>query len=106
MMSDTPTALSAPPEILHLHVRELGLVEYVPTWRAMQAYTNSRSADASDELWILEHPAVYTLGTAGKAEHLPRIDNGIPVIRTDRGGQITYHGPGQLVAYLLLDMRR
>lgn len=89
-----------------VRVLQLGLVEYEPTWRAMQALTARRDAGTYDEIWILQHPPVYTLGVAGKAEHLPRIDNGIPVIRIDRGGQITYHGPGQLVAYLLLDMRR
>lgn len=87
-------------------VRELGLVAYEPTWRAMQAFTAQRSADTPDELWVLQHPPVYTLGIAGKAEHLPRTANGIPVVNIDRGGQITYHGPGQVVIYLLLDMRR
>jgi len=87
-------------------VRELGLVAYEPTWRAMQEFTAQRGADTPDELWLLQHPPVYTLGIAGKAEHLPRADNGIPVVKIDRGGQITYHGPGQVVIYLLLDMRR
>lgn len=87
-------------------VRRLGLVDYEPTWRAMQDFTARRGADTPDELWVLQHPPVYTLGIAGKAEHLPRIDNGIPLIKIDRGGQITYHGPGQIVVYLLLDMRR
>jgi len=87
-------------------VRELGLVAYEPTWRAMQKFTAQRGADTPDELWLLQHPPVYTLGIAGKAEHLPRADNGIPVVKIDRGGQITYHGPGQVVIYLLLDMRR
>jgi lipoyl(octanoyl) transferase len=87
-------------------VRELGLVAYEPTWRAMQEFTARRGADTPDELWVLQHPPVYTLGIAGKAEHLPRADNGIPVVKIDRGGQITYHGPGQIVVYLLLDMRR
>lgn len=87
-------------------VRTLGLVDYEPTWRDMQAFTAARTAGTPDELWLLEHPPVYTLGIAGKPEHLPRVDNGIPVVRIDRGGQITYHGPGQIVAYLLLDMRR
>ena len=87
-------------------VRELGLVAYEPTWRAMQKFTAQRGADTPDELWLLQHPPVYTLGIAGKAEHLPRADNGIPVLKIDRGGQITYHGPGQVVIYLLLDMRR
>ena len=87
-------------------IRELGLAEYEPTWRAMQAFTAQRGADTPDELWVLQHPPVYTLGIAGKAEHLPRAANGIPVVKIDRGGQITYHGPGQVVIYLLLDMRR
>ena len=89
-----------------LIVRTLGLVEYEPIWQRMQAFTAARTADTPDEIWLLEHPPVYTLGIAGKPEHLPRVDNGIPVVRIDRGGQITYHGPGQLVAYLMLDMRR
>jgi lipoyl(octanoyl) transferase len=87
-------------------VRPLGLVEYEPTWRAMQALTAARNSATPDEIWVLQHPPVYTLGVAGKAEHLPRADNGIPVVRTDRGGQITYHGPGQIIAYALLDLRR
>ena len=89
-----------------VHVRSLGLVEYEPAWRAMQKFTAERAADAADEIWLLEHPPVYTLGVAGRAEHLPRVANGIPVVRTDRGGQITYHGPGQVVLYTLLDLRR
>lgn len=72
----------------------------------MQDFTAKRTADTPDEIWLLQHPPVYTLGVAGKPEHLPRVANGIPVVRSDRGGQITYHGPGQLVIYLLLDMRR
>ena len=87
-------------------VRELGRVEYESTWRAMQAYTDRRAPDTADEIWVLEHPPVYTLGVAGREQHLPRVANGIPVVRTDRGGQITYHGPGQTVIYLLLDLRR
>ncbi len=87
-------------------VRELGLADYEPTWRAMQEFTARRGADTPDEIWVLQHPPVYTLGIAGKAEHLPRAANGIPVVKIDRGGQITYHGPGQVVIYLLLDMRR
>ena len=89
-----------------MRVRRLGRVQYEPTWRAMQAFTTQRGADSADELWLLEHPPVYTLGVAGRTEHLPRVANGIPVVRTDRGGQITYHGPGQVVLYLLLDLRR
>jgi lipoyl(octanoyl) transferase len=78
---------------------------YRTTWQAMQDYTNTRNASSPDQLWLLEHPPVFTLGQAGKTEHL--LDPGdIPVIKTDRGGQVTYHGPGQLIAYLLLDLRR
>ena len=97
---------STPIAAADVRVRRLGLVEYEPTWRAMQAFTTQRGANSADELWLLEHPPVYTLGVAGRTEHLPRIANGIPVVRTDRGGQITYHGPGQVVLYLLLDLRR
>lgn len=86
-------------------VRRLGLVDYEPTWRAMQEFTAGRDDDTPDELWLCQHPPIFTLGLAGKPEHLLR-DTGIPVLRIDRGGQITYHGPGQLVAYLLLDLRR
>jgi len=84
----------------------MGLVEYEPTWRAMQSFTASRGPDTRDELWLLQHPPVYTVGVAGRAEHLPRERSDIPVVHIDRGGQITYHGPGQLVAYALLDMKR
>ena len=86
--------------------RCLGTVDYAATCRAMREFTAARSADTFDEIWLLEHPPVYTLGVAGRSEHLPRGANSIPVIKVDRGGQITYHGPGQLVVYLLLDMRR
>jgi lipoyl(octanoyl) transferase len=85
--------------------RALGRVAYEPTWRAMQAFTRSREAEAPDQLWLVEHPPVFTLGLAGRREHV--LDAGaIPVVATDRGGQVTYHGPGQAVAYLLLDLRR
>ena len=86
-------------------VRHLGLVPYEPTWRAMQEFTAARDAETPDEIWLCEHPPVFTLGQAGRPEHLLR-DVGIPVVKIDRGGQITYHGPGQVVAYLLLDLRR
>jgi lipoyl(octanoyl) transferase len=86
-------------------IRELGLTDYVPAWRAMQAFTDARTADAPDEIWLTEHLPVYTLGLAGRREHVLR-DNGIPVIKVDRGGQVTYHGPGQVVAYTLVDLRR
>ena len=87
-------------------IRRLGLTPYEPVWREMQHFTELRNAASSDELWQAEHAAVYTLGVATKPEHLPRLDNGIPVIKTDRGGQITYHGPGQILVYTLLDLRR
>ena len=86
-------------------VRSLGRVEYEPTWQAMQAFTAQRTGETPDELWLLEHPPVYTLGQAGKAEHLIAATD-IPVVPIDRGGQITYHGPGQVVAYVLVDLRR
>ena len=88
-----------------MEIRHLGRVEYEPTWQAMQAFTASRTADTPDELWIVEHPPVYTLGQAGKPEHVLH-DNGIPIVKIDRGGQVTYHGPGQVVIYLLLDLGR
>ena len=88
-----------------LHVRALGLVEYEPTWRAMQRLTAERTADTADEIWLVQHPPTYTQGQAGKPEHLLH-KTAIPVVKIDRGGQITYHGPGQIVAYLLLDLRR
>ncbi|MBA1233891.1 lipoyl(octanoyl) transferase LipB [Stutzerimonas nitrititolerans] len=88
-----------------LGVRELGLVEYLPTWQAMQHFTNSRGPQTADEVWLLQHLPVFTQGQAGKAEHL-LLPGDIPVVQADRGGQVTYHGPGQLVGYLLLDVRR
>ena len=90
---------------LQLTVKHLGLVEYEPTWRAMQDFTTARTVDTQDEIWLLQHPPVFTLGMAGKREHL-LADIGIPVVPIDRGGQITYHGPGQIVIYLLLDLKR
>ena len=86
-------------------VRRPGRVPYEPTWRAMQDFTAQRDAATPDELWLVEHPPVYTLGQAGKAEHLLHVTD-IPLVKIDRGGQITYHGPGQVVAYLLLDLHR
>ena len=88
-----------------LIVRHLGRVEYEPTWWAMQAFTARRAPDTPDEFWLLEHPPVYTQGQAGKSEHLIAATD-IPVVPIDRGGQITYHGPGQVVAYVLIDLRR
>ena len=88
-----------------LEVRELGLVDYPVAWQAMQRFTNERQPDTVDEIWLLQHPRVFTQGQAGKAEHL-LLPGDIPVIQADRGGQVTYHGPGQLVCYLMLDVRR
>ena len=85
--------------------RSLGRTDYATTWRAMQEFTAARTAATPDEIWLTEHPPIYTLGLAGRREHLLR-DNGIPTLKVDRGGQITYHGPGQLVAYLLFDLKR
>lgn len=86
-------------------VKHLGRVDYEPTFQAMQDFTAARTPETPDELWIVEHPPVYTLGQAGKPEHVLE-DIGIPVVRIDRGGQVTYHGPGQVVIYLLLDLPR
>ena len=86
-------------------LRWLGRVEYEPTWRAMQALTEARSADTSDEIWFLEHPPVFTLGMNAAHEHV-LAPGDIPLVQIDRGGQVTYHGPGQLVVYPLLDVRR
>ena len=72
----------------------------------MQRFTEQRMPDTADEIWLLQHPPIYTYGVAGRPEHLPRADSGIPVIKVDRGGQVTYHGPGQVVAYTLVDLRR
>ncbi len=86
-------------------VRQLGRADYEPTWRAMMDFTATRMAETPDELWVVEHPPVFTLGQAGKPEHL-LVDAGIPLVKIDRGGQITYHGPGQVVVYLLIDLPR
>jgi lipoyl(octanoyl) transferase len=86
-------------------IRNLGLQDYESTWHDMQSFTQNRDAETADELWITEHPPVYTLGLNGKREHL--LNTGaIPIINSDRGGQVTYHGPGQLVIYTLLDIKR
>ena len=88
-----------------MKIRKLGLVAYEPTWRAMQAFNASRDESTEDQLWLVEHPPVFTLGLAGRPEHV--VDPGsIPVVKTDRGGQVTYHGPGQALAYTMLDLRR
>ncbi|RUO43876.1 octanoyltransferase [Aliidiomarina taiwanensis] len=88
-----------------LIIRQLGRADYVPTWEAMQAFTDNRNDDTADELWIVEHPPVFTQGQAGKQEHL-LAPGDIPVVPVDRGGQVTYHGPGQLVVYFMVNIRR
>ena len=98
----TPARIEFPADAT---IRSLGRTDYEATWRAMQAFTDAREATTPDEVWLTEHPPVYTLGLAGRREHLLR-DNGIPAIKVDRGGQITYHGPGQLIVYTLFDLKR
>ncbi|MGE3891113.1 MAG: lipoyl(octanoyl) transferase LipB [Steroidobacteraceae bacterium] len=96
-MSDTP--------VMSPLLKHLGLVPYEPTWRAMQRFTDERGEHVRDEIWFLEHSPVFTLGMNGKPEHVLAAGD-IPVVQIDRGGQVTYHGPGQLVVYPLLDLRR
>ncbi len=103
---EAPTAPGAARAERLCRVRRFpGLQPYAPVWRAMQAFTDARTADTPDELWLLEHEPVFTLGQAGKWEHV-LAPGDIPVVPVDRGGQVTYHGPGQIVAYPLLDLRR
>ena len=106
-MTDTCTTASAPAPASARPVllRDLGRQPYVPVWRAMQAFTDARDADTPDELWLVEHDPVFTLGQAGKPEHL-LMPGDIPVVQVDRGGQVTYHGPGQIVVYPLLHLKR
>lgn len=87
-----------------MNIRYLGLCDYIPVWQAMRDYTETRGGSADDALWVVEHPPVYTQGLAGKAEHILNPGN-IPIVPIDRGGQVTYHGPGQLVIYLLWDIK-
>ena len=88
-----------------MHVKVLGRVDYLPTVQAMAAFTEARAAGTADELWVCEHPPVFTQGVAGRPEHV--LDAGaIPIVPTNRGGQVTYHGPGQVVAYPLVDLQR
>ncbi len=96
------SAVGEPPTLL---VKRPGRVEYEAAWEAMRAFTAARTPDTPDEIWLVEHPPVYTLGQAGRAEHL-LCESDIPLVKSDRGGQITYHGPGQLVAYVLIDLAR
>ena len=90
---------------MKLYTRTLDLVSYEDTWTAMRDFTLARRDDTADEVWLLEHSAVYTLGLSGNTRHILR-RNAIPIVHSDRGGQVTYHGPGQLVAYLLFDLKR
>ena len=101
----SPFTFHLSPVIKSPVIKYLGLVEYEPAWQAMKEFTVQRTAATRDEIWLLQHPPVYTQGQAGKPEHLLHATD-IPVVKIDRGGQITYHGPGQIVAYLLLDLRR
>jgi lipoyl(octanoyl) transferase len=87
-------------------IKKFGMAEYQPTVEAMRAFTARRGADSPDELWLLEHPPVYTLGLAADSAHGPKAGGGIPVLQVDRGGEITYHGPGQVVLYTLVDLAR
>lgn len=88
-----------------IHIKKLGVCEYVSVWQQMKLFTEHRQADTPDEIWIVEHFPVFTQGQAGKPEHVLNPKN-IPIVQTDRGGQVTYHGPGQLVVYPLIDLRR
>jgi lipoyl(octanoyl) transferase len=88
-----------------VRIRHLGRADYVSTWQAMQDFTAKRDAQTADEIWLVEHPPVYTLGQAGRPHHVLNAGQ-VPLVQTDRGGQVTYHGPGQVVAYVLIDLRR
>lgn len=90
---------------MRLRVRHLGLQPYEPVWRSMRQFTDDRDKDTEDEIWLVQHPRIFTLGKAGKQEHLLNTGD-IPVVKVDRGGQVTYHAPGQLIAYILLDLNR
>ena len=104
MANATPVVDIAPTSATPV-IRRLGLVEYEPTWRAMQRFTDERDATTPDEIWFLEHPPVFTLGMNASRAHV-LAPGDIPVVQIDRGGQVTYHGPGQLVVYPLIDLRR
>ncbi|WP_115510416.1 lipoyl(octanoyl) transferase LipB [Xanthomonas arboricola] len=98
-------AVESPVPVLPAQLRDLGRQAYAPVWRAMQRFTDARDEATADEVWVVEHAPVFTLGQAGKPEHV-LAPGEIPVLQVDRGGQVTYHGPGQLVVYPLLDLRR
>src|SRR3954451_18021944 len=105
-MCASPVSQSPLPVTAPLVLRWRGTEAYEASFDAMRAFTDARTADSADEIWLVEHPPVFTLGQAGNPAHLLAADSGIPLVKVDRGGQITYHGPGQVVAYLLFDLRR
>jgi lipoyl(octanoyl) transferase len=104
-LADATATGGKPSDSYTLALKRLGRTDYTRTWRAMQAFTDARAPDTPDEAWLTEHAPVYTLGLAGRPEHILRATT-IPVLKVDRGGQVTYHGPGQLVVYLLIDLKR
>ncbi len=91
---------------MSISIKDLGLIDYQNTWKSMQEFTEQRDINTPDEFWMLQHNPVFTLGLAGKAEHILRHDHHIPIVHCDRGGQVTYHGPGQLIIYTLVDLKR
>ena len=97
--------MPSPKDKLKIKIQNLGKTDYELVWQAMKDFTQARDENTLDELWVVEHPAVFTLGRNGKAEHILQ-DTDIPIVKVDRGGQVTYHGPGQIVIYLLLDLHR
>lgn len=105
MKASIPASGAGPESVRRPVIKQLGRRDYRPVWEAMRRFTHERDAHTPDELWVVEHAPVFTLGQAGKPEHL-LAPGDIPVERVDRGGQVTYHGPGQVVIYLLLDLRR
>jgi lipoyl(octanoyl) transferase len=100
-----PNAADGAVNAERVYLRRLGLADYEPVWHDMQAYTDRRNASSDDEIWVVQHPPVFTQGQAGKAEHI-LAPGEIPVVQVDRGGQVTYHGPGQIVVYPLIDITR
>lgn len=88
------------------HINQIGKIDYLACWQDMKQYTEERNIDSKDQLWLVEHDPVFTLGLAGKEEHILIRNHDIPIVRTDRGGQVTYHGPQQIVIYLLIDIKR
>lgn len=105
MNSANPKPPQTNKKLFQIKICDLGLQDYQTTWQSMTEFTEQRDANTQDQLWLVEHPPVYTMGLAAKKEHILNSYN-IPVIETDRGGQVTYHGPGQIIIYLLLDLKR